>query len=187
MFKELGAMVLDADELAREVVQPGRPAWRELRRTFGADYFREDGSLDREKLGRLVFQDPEARRRLNGAVHPRIIREMARRLAELERQGVPLVLVEVPLLFEAGLAEKYDKIIVVDATPEEQLKRLAARDGRSPEEAAGILGAQWPLSLKRARADYVVDNRGSLAETEGQVKKLWQELKNQLDKDSQKS
>lgn len=187
MFRELGAVVLDADEVAREVVRPGQPAWQELRRVFGPDYFQEDGSLDREKMGRRVFQDPQARQKLNAIIHPHVTRELTRRLTDLARQGVDLVLVEVPLLFEAGLEKNYDKIIVVDASPEEQLARLTRRDGRSLGEAAGILKAQWPLAAKKARAHYVVDNRGSLADTEAQVKKLWHELKNPLDNDIQKS
>lgn len=187
MFRELGAVVLDADEVAREVVKPGKPAWEELRRIFGPQYFRENGTLNREKLGHLVFQDPEARQRLNAIVHPQVTLELCRRLAELAEQGVELVLVEVPLLFEAGLEKNYDKIIVVDAAPEQQVARLGARDGRPPGEAAGLLKAQWPLWAKKARAHYVVDNRGSPADTEAQVKKLWQKLKNTLDKDAQKS
>ncbi len=187
MFRELGAQVLDADEVAREVVSPGGAAWEELRREFGPAYFQEDGSLNRAKLAELVFGDPEARRRLNAIIHPRVTRELARRLADLAAQGLRLVMVEVPLLFEVGLEKNYDLVIVVDAGEDEQIERLTARDGRPPEEARGIVGAQWPLAAKKARADFVVDNRDSLEKTRRQVKKLWQRLQIHLDKDSEKS
>lgn len=187
MFRDLGAQVLDADEVAKDAVSPGRPAWEELRREFGPDYFREDGTLDRAKMADLVFQDPEARGKLNAIVHPRVSREIARRSKELAAQGVRLVMVEVPLLFEAGLEKNYDLVIVVDAEEEEQIQRLTARDTRTPQEAAGILDAQWSLSAKKARADFVVDNRNSLENTRDQVKKLWQRLQIELDKGFEKS
>jgi len=176
MFKELGAAVLDADGVARDVVEPGTPAWEELRRAFGPDFFREDGALHRAALAQLVFGDPEARRRLEGILHPAVTREMAMRLADLARQGVTLVLVEVPLLFEAGLEKAYDAVVVVDADPGEQKERLQARDRRPEEEITGILKAQWNLADKCRRADYVVDNRGSLADTRRQVENIWRQL-----------
>jgi dephospho-CoA kinase len=182
MFRDLGAQVIDADEVARGAVSPGQPAWEELRREFGPDYFREDGSLDRAKLSRLVFQDAEARRKLNGIVHPQVTQEIAHQLEELAARGVNLVIIEVPLLYEAGLEKNYDIVIVVDAGEKEQIERLTARDQRSAQEAQDILGAQWPLSAKAAQANFVVDNRDSLEDTYRQVKILWEQLKNQLDK-----
>ncbi len=190
MFRDLGAQVIDADEVARAVVSPGQPAWEELRREFGAEFFQEDGSLNRSRMAALVFRDAGARQKLNAIVHPRVAREMARRLEDLAAHGVFGALVEVPLLFEAGLEKGYNVIIVVDADREEQLARLCRRDSRSPEEAAGILAAQLPLADKKARADFVVDNRGSLEDTHRQVKNLWQQLKmkkNHLDKGPEKS
>jgi dephospho-CoA kinase len=177
MFRELGAKVIDADEVAHGAVSPGQPAWEEVRREFGPDYFREDGSLDRAKMAELVFQDAGARQKLNAIVHPRVTGEIARRLKDLAARGAHLVMVEVPLLFEAGLKKNFDMVIVVDAGEKEQIDRIAARDGRPAREAAGIIQAQWPLDAKKARADFVVDNRGSLTDTRDQVKKLWQRLK----------
>ncbi len=187
MFRDLGAHTIDADQVAHEVVAPGRPAWEELRREFSPEYFQEDGALDRSKMAELVFGDPEARRKLNAIVHPKVTQEIIRRLRDLAAQGVRLVMVEVPLLFEVGLEKNYDLVIVVDAGEDEQIERLTARDGRPPGEASGIVQAQWPLAAKKARADFVVDNRTSLEHTREQVKKLWQHLKNHLDKDSEKS
>ena len=176
MFGELGAAVLDADAAAKEAVAVGTPAHEELRRLFGAEYFNPDGALNRAKVAQLVFADPEARQRLNEIVHPRVARELQERLRELEQQGADLVLVEVPLLYEAGLESAYDRVIVVYVDPEDQVRQLQERDGRGAAEIAGILAAQWPLADKAARADEVVDNRGSLAETRKRVRKIWAEL-----------
>ena len=190
MFQDLGAQVIDADDVARNVVAPGQPAWEEIRREFGPDYFQEDGSLDRARMAQLVFQDAGARQKLNAIVHPQVGLEIARRLQGLATQGVNLVMVEVPLLYEAGLEKNFDVVIVVDVGKKEQIARLSARDGRPAREAEGILKAQWPLAAKKARADFVVDNRGSPEYTRSQVKKLWQQLKRdkiQLDKGSEKS
>jgi len=176
MFRDLGAEVLEADAAAREAVAVGTPAWQELRRLFGQEYFHPDGSLNRPKVAQLVFADPEARKILNDLVHPRVAAALQRRLKEMERQGANLVLVDVPLLFEAGLESAYDRVIVVYVDLEEQVQRLQDRNGRGAEEIAGLLSAQWPLADKAARADFVVDNRGPLAETGAQVQEIWAEL-----------
>jgi dephospho-CoA kinase len=184
MFAELGAEVLDADQIARDVVAVGAPAWEELRRLYGPDYFNENGELNRSKLAQLVFADPEERRRLDGIIHPRVEAELKARVAELERRGKALVLVEVPLLFETGREGGFDRVIVVAAPEAVQIRRLRGRDRRGAEEIRGILKAQWPLAGKVARADYVVDNGGSRRATKRQVKNIWGELKNQLDSGS---
>ena len=176
MFGELGAAVLDADAAAKEAVAVGTPAYAELRRLFGKGFFNPDGTLNRAKVSQLVFADPEARQRLNDIVHPRVAAELQRRFKELEQQGADLVMVEVPLLFEAGLESAYDRIIVVYVDPEDQVRRLQNRDDRGAEEIAGILKAQWPLGDKAARADDVVDNRGSLDKTRKRVQEIWAEL-----------
>jgi len=186
MFQELGAVVLDADDIARQVTAPGQPAWEELRRTFGGEYFHDNGALNRPALARRIFSDPEARNRLEAIVHPAISNEMARRLEQLESQGLDLVIVEVPLLFETGREGGYQKIIVVYADFHDQLQRLKSRDGREYHEIAGILQAQWPMQDKCARADYVVDNRGTLSQTKQQVEIIWQDLKKLLDKNKEK-
>ncbi len=177
MFRELGVPVLDADEAARHAVAVGTPAWQELRRRYGPEYFRENGELDRAKVAARVFADPEERRVLNAIIHPRVAEEIKQRLGDLEKQGAPLALVEVPLLFEAGLAGAYDKIIVVDVDEAHQRERLGARDQRRGEaEIQGILQAQLRLQDKVKRADYVVDNRGPLNLTLNQVKIILGEL-----------
>jgi len=181
MFAELGAEVLDADQAAREAVAVGAPAWVELHRLYGPDYFNENGELNRSRLAQLVFADPEARRVLDGLIHPRIEAALKARVAELERRGVSLVVVEAPLLFETGREAAFDRIIVVAAPEALQIRRLRGRDRRGAEEIRGILKAQWPLAGKVARADYVVDNGGRRRLTARQVKNIWADLKNQLD------
>ncbi len=180
MFGELGAPVLDADAAAKDAVAVGTPAYEELRCLFGAEYFNPDGELNRAKVSQLVFTDPEARQRLNDIVHPRVARELQERVKELAQQGADLVMVEVPLLFEAGSEAAYDRVIVVYVDPEDQIRRLKERDGRGAEEIAGILSAQWPLADKAVRADDVVDNRGSLDETRRQVEAIWEKIRKTL-------
>jgi dephospho-CoA kinase len=184
MFAELGAEVLDADAIAREAVAVGAPAWVELRRLYGAEYFNPNGELNRSRLAQLVFADPEERRRLDGLIHPRVEAELKARVAELGRKGAALVLVEVPLLFETGREAAFERVIVVAAPEALQIRRLRGRDRRGADEIRGILKAQWPLADKVARADYVVDNGGRRRLTERQVKNIWAELKNQLDSGS---
>jgi len=176
MFRELGVPVIDADEVAKAVVAPGQPAWQELRRLYGPEYFLADGSLDRAKVAGRVFENTQERRRLEAIIHPRVAAEIRARLQELEAQGAPLVLVEVPLLFEAGLEKHYDRVIVVDAGEADQVRRLRDRDSRSEAEIAGILAAQMPLKEKIKKADFVVDNRGDLNLTLSQVKIILGEL-----------
>jgi len=176
MFQDLGAPVLDADQSARDAVEVGKPAWEELRAAFGLEYFREDGSLDRAKMAHLVFADPQARARLNGIVHPRVAQEIRERVQDLASQGTDLVMVEVPLLFEAGLEKNYDAIIVVSTETAAQADRLRTRDHREAQEISGIIQAQLPLKEKLARADYVVDNGGSLKDTRRRVKNIWEKL-----------
>jgi dephospho-CoA kinase len=184
MFKDLGAEVLDADQIAREAVAVGEPAWVELRRLYGPEYFNEKGELNRSMLAQRVFADPEERRRLDGLIHPRVEAELKSRVAELARRGESLVLVEVPLLFETGREAAFDRVIVVTAPEALQIRRLRGRDRRGADEIRGILQAQWPLADKVARADYLVDNGGARRLTERQVKNIWAELKNQLDSGS---
>jgi dephospho-CoA kinase len=181
MFQEFGAEVLDADQIAREAVAVGAPAWTELRRLYGKNYFNQNGELNRSKLAQLVFADPEERRRLDGVIHPRVEAELKARVAALGRRGVKLVLVEVPLLFETKRERAFDRVIVVAVPEALQIRRLRGRDGRGEAEIRGILAAQWPIADKVARADYVVDNGGSRRNTRRQVKNIWGDLKNQLD------
>lgn len=173
---ELGAAVVDADELAREAVVPLTPAWQAIVDRFGRRYLLPGGTLDRRQLGQRVFTDPEARRDLEAIVHPEVRRLMEERAERLEEAGVKVVVFDVPLLYEAGLASEMDKVAVVFAPPETQLKRVMARDDLDEEEARRRLAAQWPLSVKVPLADYVIDNSGDKDATRMQVERLWEEI-----------
>ena len=176
-FARLGAKVLDADEVAREVVLPGKPAWTKLRHTFGSEFFHPDGRLNRSKLRRLVFADPEQRSRLNEIVHPEVMREIDSRFEQLTSSAEhAVVLVDVPLLIEVGVAHRFDKVVVVYANESVQAMRLMQRDGLSREEARQALSVQIDLREKAKKADFVIDNSGTPGETQAQVEKVWQEL-----------
>jgi dephospho-CoA kinase len=175
MLRRLGAPVVDSDELAREVVAPGEPALAEIRAAFGPGVLRADGSLDRSALGRVVFSDPEARRRLEAITHPRVRALAEARVAELRRAGEPACVLDVPLLFETGqhAGGRFDEIWVVAASPETQVRRAVARGGLDEGEVRRRMAAQWPLDAKARLADRVIDNEGSLAQTEAQVRAAW--------------
>jgi dephospho-CoA kinase len=161
-FRERGLEVIDADRIARDVVEPGTDGLAEVVAAFGGDVLRSDGTLDRPKLGALVFADPEARRRLNAILHPRIGAETRRRIAELDARGVALAVYEAALLVENGLADAFRPLVVVAVEPGEQRRRLVARDGLDAAEADRRIGAQLPLADKIAVADHVIRNDGTL-------------------------
>jgi dephospho-CoA kinase len=170
-----GAVVIDADLIAREVVEPGTDGLAEVVAAFGDEVLRPDGALDRERLGDLVFADPELRSKLNAIIHPRV----ARRMAELERAAGPgaIVVHDVPLIAENGRAGAYDVVVVVDAPPKVQAERLVRRRGMTREQARARMAAQATREQRLAIADIVIDNSGSLAELDRQVGDLWAQLR----------
>jgi dephospho-CoA kinase len=176
MFRELGAQVIDADEVARDVVEPGTPGVEEIARRFPG-VVDASGRLDRTELGRRVFADPAERRALEAIVHPRIREEVARRLEALARAGEEVALYDAALLIENGLQKGMDGVIVVWAPESLQRARLAARDGLDEAAVTARLRAQLPLADKRAHATWVVDNGGSLDETRAQVRRVWEEIR----------
>ena len=172
MLRELGAAIVDADEATHAVYEPGTPAFDEIAEAFGRDYVK-DGRIDRAKLGELVFRDADARKRLNAIVHPRVREWMAEKTVEAFDHGAEVVVQDVPLLFENGLQGLFSKTVLVYARPATQLARLTAERGLPVERANGMLASQMPIDEKRALADYVIDNDGSLDETRRQVKEVW--------------
>ncbi|WP_321366329.1 dephospho-CoA kinase [uncultured Desulfuromusa sp.] len=172
-----GAVIVDADQLAREVVEAGSSALKKIVDVFGAEVLKNDGHLDRDKLGQMVFADVKVRAMLNRIVHPEIAKKSIERLQELkQREGVSLIVYEAPLLFEVGAEARVDKVLVVKIDPVEQLKRLQVRDGLSEAAAKERMAAQMPQQQKISRADYVIDNSGSVEETIHQVDSLWPRL-----------
>jgi dephospho-CoA kinase len=176
MFRELGAQVIDADQVARDVVEPGTPGLEEVARRFPG-VVDPSGQLDRAALGRRVFADPAERRALEAIVHPRIREEVARRTEALARAGVTVVLYDAALLIENELHRGMDGVILVSAPEAVQRARLAARDGLDDLAITARLAAQLPLADKRAHATWVVENGGSLDETRAQVRRIWEQIR----------
>ncbi len=176
-FRELGAVIIDADLIAREVVAPSGPAYDPVVRVFGPGVLRPDGAIDRKALAARVFADPEARRQLNALTHPHIRRRMAASIEQAASvPGVEVIVVDIPLLLETteGRDLGLDGIVVVDAADNVRLERIMARDGLSRADAERRLAAQMPLREKVARADWVIDNNGSPEQTRAQVRTLWE-------------
>jgi dephospho-CoA kinase len=157
MFKQCGAVIIDADALAREVVQPGKPAWREIVKTFGKTVLNPDRTLNRQALGAVVFGHRTRLRQLERIIHPRVAREQIRLTKQAARKDPKTVVIyDVPLLFEAGVDTRVDKIIVVSANRETQIARLKKRNGLSRTEALRRINSQMPLAQKLARADFAI-------------------------------
>jgi dephospho-CoA kinase len=175
---ELGAKLIDFDLIARQVVEPGRPAYNDVLKYFGTQVCQEDGTLDRKKISDIVFKDMEKRKKLEDFTHPRIYEEFFRQLAEFGKEDpASIVIVDIPLLVELNLMYLFEKIIVVSVSPETQKERLMARDGIDEEEASRIIASQLPVKEKKGFADWVIENDGSKEETLGQVERLFEELK----------
>ena len=174
-LRQRGVPVIDADALAREVVAPGSPGLAEVVAAFGADVLRE-GELDRARVASIVFSDAAARQRLEAITHPRIQALRDARLAELAASGEPLACYEVPLLFERGLERSLQPVVVVSVPEAIQIERARRRDQASEAMVRARLAAQLPLADKTARADYVIDNAGTLAATEAETDRVLWEL-----------
>jgi len=176
-LRDLGAAIVDADAIAREVVAPGGPAYKDVVRAFGPGVVRPDGTLDRKALAGRVFVDDSARKQLNALTHPPIRRRIAEEAARLAlAAGGDVIVLDIPLLLDTtdGRDLGLDGIIVVDADDDVRIARLVARDGFQEAEARRRLAAQVPLRDKVSRADWVINNNGSPDETREQVRTLWQ-------------
>jgi dephospho-CoA kinase len=183
MLETLGATLIDVDAIVHELQEPGAPLLQEIAAAFGPEVVDARGALEREALGAVVFRDPEARQTLNRIVHPKLGAEVAQRLADARRAGVPLVVLDIPLLFEGrragsrgASAMHFDVTIVVWVPRETQIERQLLREGYDRAEAERRVDAQMPLDEKRTLADFVIDNSGSLASTEKQVREVYARL-----------
>ncbi len=177
MLAELGAHVIDFDVLARRVVEPGEPAWQDIVDHFGPEVLNYDRSIDRRRLGKIVFADHSERAVLERLTHPRIRQEFVREVRAFNaREPDRIVVAVVPLLVEGGLESRFDHVVVVFATEEQQIERLMRRDGLDRDAARARLDAQLPIEEKVPNADTVIDNSGSLEDTRHQVEELWARL-----------
>jgi dephospho-CoA kinase len=173
---ELGATVIDADKVGHEVLQSDAEAWREVVAAFGRRVLAADGAIDRKKLGTIVFADPESLARLNRIMHPRIHGVVQAQLRECQRQGAAVVVLEAPLLVEAGWTSLVDEVWVTTASEAAVLWRLKERVGLSESESRARIGTQLPPEEKIKQADVVIDTDCDLDELKARVKELWQRL-----------
>jgi dephospho-CoA kinase len=178
MLEELGAPIIDYDVIAREIVEPGKPAWKDIVAYFGEQVLKEGGQIDRKKLSDIVFRDMEKRKKLESFTHPRINDEAADRANEIAgKNSNAIIQVAVPLLIEINIQYKFHKVLVVYVPREIQIARLMKRDAITREAAESILKAQLPIDEKLGYADFVIHNEGTLEETRRQVEQVWEELK----------
>ncbi|MNI05551.1 Dephospho-CoA kinase [compost metagenome] len=174
MLVNRGAALIDADVIAREIMEPGHPVLHSVVERFGKDVLKEDGTLDRKKLGSIVFSDPAQRKALEAITHPAIRSEMREVMNRLENENPKrLVIADIPLLYESGLENLYDEILVVYVPREVQRDRLMKRDGLNWSEAEARLNAQMDIELKKQKADFVIDNSIGINETERQIDEFW--------------
>jgi dephospho-CoA kinase len=182
MLEKLGAPVIDYDVIAREIVEPGKPAWKDIVACFGEDVLKEDRRIDRKKLSDIVFLDTEKRKKLEGFTHPRIIEEAERQADEIARKNPKAIIqVAVPLLIEINIQHKFHKVLLVYVPRETQIERLLKRDAITREAAESILRAQMSIDEKLRYADFVIHNEGTLDETARQVEQVWEELKKETE------
>lgn len=178
-FAALGAAVVDADRLARDAVAPGTPGLARVTERFGPGILRADGSLDRSALGRLVFADRAARADLEAIIHPEVYRRISEWFANLPA-GTRVAIADIPLLFETGHQHDFEVVIVCACSPDEQLRRLMARDGLTETAARERLDSQWPIDEKVARAHIVIRTDGGFVETDRAVARTYESLKSDV-------
>ncbi len=177
VWERHGARIIDADLLARRAVEPGSPGLDRVIEVFGSELLDPAGALDRAALRDVVFRDPAARARLEAIVHPEVARLRAGEEAQAVQDGVAVVVNDIPLLFEVGLEGEFDVVVLVDAPEEVRLARLVHERGLDEGEARRMMEAQLPASAKRERADYLIENDGTLRELEARAEEVWQILR----------
>lgn len=184
MFRELGAEVVDADLIARDVVKKGAPAWKMIKDEFGDDILLDNHEIDREKLGDLIFNDTERKDRLNRIVHPAVFHEIGERIKQIEKNSPDaIVILDVPLLIEAGMQDGFSNVILVYVPEEVQAERLMQRDGFSKQEAFARIRSQMPIEEKKTIADIVIDNTKDLEHTRRQAVNVYTCLSDKLMKE----
>lgn len=177
MFQDKSAFLIDFDVLVRSVQKPGALAWEKIVENFGSEILREDGTINREILGDIVFGDKEKLEKLNEIVHPLVLEEWERQIADIKKKTPHAIIIsDIPLLIEVGKVDAVDMVVLVYVSPEEQVRRLVERDGYSREEALVRLDSQMSIDEKLMYSDLVVDNGGSLDETRKQVDDVWERL-----------
>lgn len=177
MLRELGAKIIDADDLAREIVRPGQEAWQDIVEAFGRKILREDKTIDREKLRKIIFKHKKARKRLESITHPRIRTLAQQRIQKLAAEGAEIIVYEAPLLFENQVHLWLRPVILVACDSATQKRRLQERDGLKEREIRQHLKAQMVLEEKRKLADFIIENTAALEGLKRQVKEIWEKIK----------
>lgn len=177
MFLESGIAVVDADRIAREITEPGKPAHEEITRTFGSGILLPDGGIDRKKLGAIVFAKAGKRALLEAITHPVIAREIAEALGKLESEGRDIAIVEAALIYEAGRKGRFEKVIAVRCDRDQQVRRLMARDSITKEDAELRISSQMDPDEKARASEIVIDNSGDLSATRTQVRSLVEKIR----------
>jgi len=178
ILRDLGAHIIDADKIVHDLLSPGEDACREVVGHFGGSIQLSDGSIDRRKLGDIIFNHPDERAWLNNCIHPRVFQAYQTKVHHLrERQPDAIVVMDAALLIETGYHKKMDKLIVVYAKQQDQLKRLMERDRFTLEQALARISSQMPLDEKRTHADYVIDNTGTRESSEQQTREVFEKLR----------
>ncbi|MQG33087.1 MAG: dephospho-CoA kinase [SAR202 cluster bacterium] len=173
-LEALGASIISADQVGHEAYTPNTEAWEQVVQTFGKDILRDDGEIDRGKLGAIVFSDPSQLEKLNQIMHPRMAQMVSDKIEALRAQDVGVVVVEAALLFEAGWDSLVEEIWVTDAPEQVVIERLKQRNGMSEEEAQKRIASQMDREVRIEKSDFVIDNSGDVAGLEGSIKELWQ-------------
>ena len=179
MFKDLGAKIVDADKLGHSVILPHKPAWEKIVKIFGKDVLQNDLTIDREKLGKIVFANQSLLKKLNDITHPEITKIIKKEIDSLKNKTYnqkKILIIDAALIYEAKIDRLMDKIIVVYIDEDEQIKRLIKRNNLSKDEALQRIKSQMPMKEKVKMADYVIDNSNSLDKTKKQVEKIWKNL-----------
>jgi len=179
MFKDLGAKIVDADKLGHSVILPHKPAWEKIVKIFGKDILQNDLTIDREKLGKIVFANQSLLKKLNDITHPEITKIIKKEIDSLKNKTYnqkKILIIDAALIYEAKIDRLMDKIIVVYIDEDEQIKRLIKRNNLSKDEALQRIKSQMPMKEKVKMADYVIDNSNSLDKTKKQVEKIWKNL-----------
>ena len=183
VFRDLGAHIIDADKIVHELLEPGQQAWKEVVEYFGPEVVLPDETIDRRKLGEIVFNHGEKRAWLNQCLHPKVFEVYTAHVKHLcARAPHDIVVLDAALLIETGYHKKMDRVVVVYAGPEQQMERLTSRDRFSREQALARMRSQMPLGEKRKQADFVIENTGTREETEQQARKVFQKLKQEAER-----
>ena len=176
-FEEKNIPIVDCDEIAHNIMNVNKPAWKDIKEVFGEKYLNEDQTINRKKLGKLVFNDPTKMKILNEITHPRIFQEMESQIAQYKSEGYSLIIVDAPVLFESHSEKYYDKTLVISLPQDLQIKRLMARNNLTKEEALSRINSQMSLKEKEARATYVIENTGYVEDLYKKLNELLTKIK----------